>query len=343
MRRSSLARARKRTLPLIPSHRPPDCPSLRSADLAGRSVRISPDIPAMFDRPLAAHHKLVGSWVASKDGATARLTRPEARRHIEQVFQAEVLEILRTCTIADLRVVVLNGESCGAPAIAIVCDSVGQLDLGWIEDSDRPIAWRAAAYRALECTLGSALPVFCYDDLFDNISMYYWDGETEDDAAREALIGFHGNDPGEIDAQIMPSAMNAKRPEWMFAAKAAPLSKLPTRLRRTLRELRDAHAALTDLPDENHAWRLEMDLLYEYVPGIEECSPLPPLTLVPVEQFAVEVDDVGRHGMEYGFMDVTGLCPMTQAAAIDAWLASLAVGARLLRAAKHLIELYPPN
>ncbi|WP_204351155.1 hypothetical protein, partial [Serratia marcescens] len=82
---------------------------------------------------------------------------------------------------------------------------------------------------------------------------YYWDGETEDGAAREALIAYHGADPSEIDAQIMPSAMNAKRPEWMFAAKAAPQSKLPIVLRRALRELRDAHAALTDLPDEHHA------------------------------------------------------------------------------------------
>ncbi len=343
MRRSSFARARKRTVPPIPSLRPPDCASLRSADLAGRSVGLSPDIPVIFDRPLVAHHKLVGSWVASQEGAITCLTRPEARRHIEQVFTAKVLEILRSCPIADLRVVLLNGESCGAPAIAIVCDSIGQLDLGWIEDSNRPIPWRAAAYRALERTLGSVLPVFCYDDLFDNISMYYWDGETEDDAAREALMALHGADDSEIEAQIMPSAMNAKRPDWMLAAQAAPLSKLPTALRRALRELRDAHAALSNLPNEDHAWHLEMDVLYEYVPGIEECSPLPPLTLVPVEQFGVEVDDVGRHGMEYGFMDVTGLCPMTQAVAIDAWLASLAVGARLLRAAKHLIELYPPE
>ena len=343
MRRSSSTRARARMVLPILSRHPQDSPFLRSADLAGRTVHISPDIPVMFDRPLAAHHKLVGSWVASKEQETVHRTRPEARRHIERVFQTEVLESLRSCTIADLRVVVLNGESCGAPAVAIVCDSVGQLDLGWIEDSKRPIPWRAAAYRVLERTLGSALPIFCYDDLFDNISMYYWDGETEDAAAHEALVALHGADDSEIAAQTMPSEMNARRPEWMLAARAAPTSKLPTALRRALRELRDAHAALTNLPDEHHAWRLEMDVLYEYVPGIEECSPLPPLTLVPVEQFAVEVDDVGRHGMEYGFMDVTGLCPMTHSTAIDVWHASLAAGARLLRAAKHLIELYPPE
>lgn len=295
----------------------------------------------MFDQPLSDHHKMVGRWIASTEQATGHLTRPEARRHIERVFKGDVLEILRSVTIAELRVVVLNGENCDAPAIAIVCDSIGQLDLGWIEDSDLPIPWRAAAYRALEETLGTALPVFSYQDLFDEISMYYWDGETEDDAARQSLIAFHGADASEIEAQILPSAMNAKRPDWMFAAKAEETSQLPAALRHALSQLRDAHKTLTNQPDEHHAWRLEMDVLYEYVPGIEECSPLPPLTLVPVEQFAVEVDDIGRHGMEYGFMDVTGLCPLPQADALDAWFASLVVGARFLRAAQNVLELYP--
>ena len=61
MRRSSFARARKRTVPPIPSLHPSACPSHRSADLAGRSVRFSPDIPVIFDRSLVAHHKLVGT------------------------------------------------------------------------------------------------------------------------------------------------------------------------------------------------------------------------------------------------------------------------------------------
>jgi hypothetical protein len=184
--------------------------------------------------------------------------------------------------------------------------------------------------------------VFCYDDLFDNISMYYWDGETEDGAAREALIAYHG-----ADRQRNRRPDHAVRHECQ-AAGMDVRSKGGAHVEATdcpspgLRELRDAHAALTDLPDEHHAWRVEMDVLYEYVPGIEECSPLPPLTLVPVEQFAVEVDDVGRHGMEYGFMDVTGLCPMTQPTAIDVWHASLAAGAAAA-GRQHLIELYPPE
>jgi hypothetical protein len=76
MRRSSSTRARRgwscRSYPATHG-----LSFLRSADLAGRTVHISPDIPVMFDRPLAAHHKLVGSWVASKSRrqCTARALR----------------------------------------------------------------------------------------------------------------------------------------------------------------------------------------------------------------------------------------------------------------------------
>jgi len=63
------------------------------------------------------------------------------------------------------------------------------------------------------------------------------------------------------------------------------------------------------------------------------------MTLVPVEQFNVEVDDVGRHGMEYGFLSVAGLCPLSDARAVDDWFASLRVGAHFLATAQALIGL----
>jgi len=95
------------------------------------------------------------------------------------------------------------------------------------------------------------------------------------------------------------------------------------------------------LPDEKNAWHFDGATLHEYLPDLEECSSLPPLTLVPVEQFAREVDDVARHGMEYGFMDIAGLCPLPDAARVTDWFASLEAGARLLLAAQELIQLDP--
>ncbi|KKI21412.1 hypothetical protein CA234_18890 [Sphingomonas sp. ABOLE] len=339
--RSSSTRHRNTANRPSPSSLPTACDCPRSADLAGRSVVLSREIPVSFDQPLARHHKLIGGWVASRDQTARRCTRAEARRRIERVFDKAVLDILRPLELAELRVAVLNSEDMDAPAIAIVCDSMGQLDLGWIETSDAQIGWRAAAYTALARTMGSALPIFGYDDLFEEISMYYWDGEIEDKAARDALVAYHGADPEDLEDTILPSDMNDRRPDWMIAANAAPLRSLPNGLRSALRNLRCSHRALRALPDEKNAWHFDGATLHEYLPDLEECSSLPPLTLVPVEQFAREVDDVARHGMEYGFMDIAGLCPLPDAARVTDWFASLEAGARLLLAAQELIQLDP--
>lgn len=317
------------------------CASHPSADLAGRVVALSGDIPVLFDAPLASHHKLMGRWAASRETTAKRYTRDQARQHIERVFNTAVLDILGSIELAELRVVVLQGEEGRPPAITVICDSMGQLDLGWIEESDAPIAWRAAAYKALEDMLGRVLPVFGYRDLFDEISMYYWDGATDDETARQWMVEYQGADPDDTEEQTLPSTMEARRPEWMIAANAAPSARLPKGLRQKLHELRKAHGALGRVLPERSAWHFDFEVAYDYVPGIDECSRLPPLTLVPVEQFAREVDDVGRHGMEYGFMDMAGFCPLSAPARIDDWLLSLAAGARFLLAAQQLIQLDP--
>lgn len=323
-----------------------------SADLAGRSVALSIDVPAVFDAPLAPHHKMIGRWAAARDKATARYTRHGARQRIEQVFEAAVAEILEPFKLADLRVVALVGEAHLPPALAVICDSIGQLELGWIEKDNvlsnallgyvAPLRWRAAAYQALCQTLGAALPVFGYDDLFEEVAAYYWDGETDDASARKCLIEYHGAEVEDLDEMTLPSQMNARRPDWMIA-KPAPLKDMPKSLRRALVRLRDAHAALKSVEPNGSAWRFDIDLYHEYIPGSEDCSYLPPMTLVPEDEFARELDTVGRHGMETGFMDVAGLCPLTDPSKVEEWFGSLKLGAEFLLAAQDLINLDPAN
>lgn len=257
------------------------------------------------------------------------------------MFNDAVIEILAPVELADLRCTVLHSEEDGTPAIAVTCQSLGQIDLGWIETGDAPIPWRAAAYRALEQCLGRVLPIFGYQDLFNEVSMYYWDGEIDDEAARQSLIAYHGVDAADLDEITLPSDMNARRPDWMIEAEAAPSSRLPAGLRQKLKRLGAAHKAIGRLPPERHAWHVDAQMIYDYIPEFEECSPLPPLTLVPFEQFARELDDVARGGMEMGFMDVAGLCPLSDADRVDEWFASLRLGARFLLAAQELIQLDP--
>jgi hypothetical protein len=340
--RSRSPRRTARAKSASPSNPLPPCVSRRSADLVGRSVALSTDVPILFDQPLGPHHKLVGQWVLSLEETRRTLTRPAARRHIEQVFDLEVLAVLNSVDLVDLRVVVLQGgEEGGPPAIAIICDSLGQIDLGWIETGDAPIPWRAAAYQALEQNLGRVLPIYGYQFLFDEIAMYYWDGETEDDAARQSLIAYHGADADDLENMVLPSEMNARRPAWMIAANAAPSKQLPAALRRKLDALDRASKALGNSESERNAWHCDFEIIQNYIPGYEECSSLPPLTLVPFEQFARELDDIARNGMEMGFMDIAGICPLPAADCVDDWFNSLRLGAQFLVVVQDLVRLDP--
>ncbi|WP_255210258.1 hypothetical protein [Sphingobium cloacae] len=252
-----------------------------------------------------------------------------------------MLEILDPIEIADFRVAVILKEGDGTPAIAVICQNLGQIELGWIETGDAPIPWRAAAYRALEQCLGRVLPIFSYEDLFNEISIYYWDGETDDERARQSLIAYHGADADELDELTLPSEMNARRPEWMIKENAAPSARLPSGLRQKLKRFHAAHKAVGSLRPERNAWDFDLEVAYDYIPGIEECSSLPPLTLVPFDHFARELDDVARNGMEMGFMEVAGLCPLRDAHHIDDWFASVRLGAEFLLAAQELIQVDP--
>lgn len=330
-------------------NRRPACGSRPSADLAGRSVRLSIDVPVAFDAPLAPHHKLIGGWAAAREKTARRYTRHEARARIERVFETAVLDILNPVQLADLRVVVLQGEDEQPTAIAVVCDSVGPIDLGWIEKDNvlsntlfsqvAPVGWQAAAYKALCETLASVLPVFDYDRLFDEIAAMYWDSDTTDLGAIKAMVEWHGMDIGDVDEEMLPSAINARRPGWMLADNAAPLKDLPPALADRIRRLRAAHKAVTSI--EPDAWHFDFAGICEYVADYEDCSTLPPMTLVPFEHFERELDDVGRHGMETRFMDISGLCPLPDPGKVEGWFASLRLGAELLLAAQELINFDP--
>lgn len=319
----------------------PASASRRSVDFAGRKVRLSRDIPAVFDHPLGPHHKMIGRWAASRDATQGGYSRVEACRLIERTFRIATLDVLASVVLADLRVVVLRGEVDRPPAICIICESAGQLDLGWIETSDAPIGWRAAAYAALERMLGRVLPVFAYQDLFEEISLWYWEGETDDAAALDHMVACHGVDRDDLDGLSLPSAMNDRRPAWMIRERATRTGRLPPKLRDMVKTLGRLHGEIGRVDPQDNAWHLEYEVACDYLPRIEERSFLPPMTLVPIEHFAREIDDIAQHGMEVGFMDLAGLCPLSDDSKIDRWMSSLRLGVELLTTAQALIQLDP--
>lgn len=351
--RTSSQRSKIRKPAPLASSRPPASRSRLSAEFAGRSVDLSPEVPVLFDAPLAPHHRIIGRWVAGREKVARRFARDDARRHIEKVFNDAVLDILKPFKLADFRVAALTGDDSHPPAIALICDSIGQLDLGWIEKSNvlrttmfepvAPVTWQATAYAEIVDKLGIALPVFGYSDLFEEVSLYFWEGSTDDENAKRFLIDMHGADPDDLEDYTLPSTMNARRPDWMLPEKAAALKHLPKGLAAKIREVRRAFEALKNSPVEASAWRFDFDEIREYLPHLEDAATLPPLTIVPFDVFAREIDEVCRTGMEYGFMDVAGLCPLTDAATIDAWLASLKLGVDFLLRVQELIDLNPKD
>ena len=320
--------------------------SPRSADLPGRPVRLSPQIPAGFDAPLAAHHKAIGRWVNRTAYSSTLITRAEARQHIEQTFQREVLAVVGSQTLADLRVAVLEGHD-QPPAIAIICDSVGQIDLGWIEKTNvlahtlygsvAPVGWRTAAYGMLH-KLAAVLPVFGFEEMMEELSGYYWDGEVTDEGARHVLVTFHGQDPDDV---VLPSQIMARRPDYMIAESAAPMKALPPVLRAKLKRITSAWNAVQGYQQPGHAWQFDLYEAHNYLPGIEDASPLPAMTLVPADDFAEELDQIGQPGIELGFHSIAGLCPLTDSDTLDQWFTSLRLGAELLAAAADLIDFDP--
>jgi hypothetical protein len=308
-------------------------------------------VPAAFETPLAAHHRVIGRWAASRDSSESVYSRQEAQHRIEQLFDIEVRAILEPVHFVNLRVVAFVGGAELPPALTVICDDVGQLDLGWIIKSNllsdtmfgsvAPVDWRATAYKAIEQTLGYTLPVFTYVELVEEVANYYWDGETDDEEARKTLIGYYGEEEEDAIADMLPSAMHAKRPDFMLVEKPTALKHLPTALAKRLRRLRDTHKALQDLDFERAAWRYDHDLLATYRPETYDYSTLPPLTLVPFDHFARELDDVARSGMETGFMDTAGIATLPDATAIDDWFASLKLGVDYLVAVQDLIAFDP--
>lgn len=279
-------------------------------------------------------------------------SRHEARLRIEQLFDAVVLDILRPVDIANLRVAVMTGDGGLDPAIVIICDSMGQIDLGWIEKSNvlsntlfgpvAPVGWQATAYRALCEALPAVLPVFGYDDLFEDMSAMYWDGETTDEGARQALTDWHGATAEEIESDYsLPSDMHARRPAWMLSENARPLKHLPGELAGAIRRIRKAADAVRSLAGPGEAWNRTGDLCHDYVYGYEDSSHIPSLTLVPFEHFQRELDYVCEHAMQTSFHDTAGICPLINPGLLEDWFASLRAGVELLIASQALIDLFP--
>lgn len=323
-------------------------PSPRSAKLAGGRVTLSPAVPTRFDAALNKHHIAIGRWVLEHRTQSSALTHDAARSLIEITFVDEVKRILAPIELADLHVMVLlnSYDDKAPPALIISNKSQGQIDLGWIEtDEDAPIAWHRRAYQALVRAIQPIIPAITYDDMFEHLSHLYWDGETDDEAARESLRTYQDYDESDLAGMTMPSQLDAKRPEWMLDRSDHIPDQIHSELEAILADITAASEGLEKARKRADAFQFtDMEDLCAYAPWYKESLGLPSMTVVPFEIFASEIDDVARHGMESGFLDVSGIYHLDRddPADIDNWFTTLRAGVAVIEAVQRLTAWTPP-
>ena len=336
-------KARRVVRPFIP-----DIPaSLPSVRIAGGAIRLSPDVPTRFGNPVGQHHVTIGKWARDRLVSAGPITENGFKHLVEQTFADAVGEILAPVELCDLHtMVLLNSENDKQAALVLANKSQGQIDLGWIEtDEDAPLEWRCAAYSALVTNLQPIIPSISFDDMFEHLSMLYWDGETQDGPAREVLENFYGHDEEELEGMAMPSQVIAKIPAWMKDyAGDTPARPLHPQLAKILSDLKKASARLKRAQKKADPFEFsDMEDLCSFAPWYEESYSLPPTTVVPFEIFAAEIDDVARGGMEQGFLDAIGIYHLDPAAPelVGRWLETLRAGVAVIEIIQRLTAWIP--
>lgn len=308
-------------------------------------MNLSPAIPTRFGNPVGKHHVIIGNWAKEMLASAGPVSESGFKHLIEATFAKVVGDILAPIKLCDLHVMVLlHSEEDEKPAIIIANKSQGQVDLGWIETAENaPMEWRCAAYRALVSNIHPIIPMITFDDMFEHLSMLYWDGSTEDHEAREALIHDHGHDEEDLEGMTMPSDVKAKAPAWMDDyAGEAPARPFHPELAKLFRDLRKARRRFDKAQAKANPFAFDFDDLCSYAPWYEESYCLPPMTVVPFDIFAEEIDDCARGGMEQGFLDVCGLYLIDPASPqIDKWLETLRASVAVIDCIQRLTAWEP--
>lgn len=326
--------------------------SPRLADLAGRAIKISPAVPVGFYNALSPAQRRIGLCLPSDD--LPPLTQLQASSWIDKQFDALIQPLLAPVRFLGYDISVRatacnfdNKDAAPKAACIISTNGVGFLDFRWIADPDAPVSWARIAYKAIRDHLPLVAPCHTYDDFMEAMACYHWGGELDDEKAKEE-IQLYWNDNGEgeeidFDDHLLPSQLEARRPDWMIIDKDHPLPErkaLPPLLRQALINIkRTARTVRRSIHSEKSAWHFDHEEACQYVPEIDEAAHYPPLLLIPEEPFIAEADDLYRLGWEVGFMDVTGVMEITDKPDFDVFLASFKAGIDLLLAIQTLLDL----
>lgn len=217
----------------------------------------------------------------------------------------------------------------------------------WLSDPAIADDVKSEIWALLGRAMPILLPVGCFDDLVEEISGYWWQGELDDDAAREAIAEMRGEELGPDDDFFLPSKFLAAQPQWTLfepwpRPNDAPTPALPDFVAGPAAQVLKAMKPFRNASANRAAWISDFDITTDVAPEYGDAVSTPPIFLVPdIPVFNEALNDIGECAMQTSFWNVCGAAIMTSPKDIQTWLKSLAAGVPLLVALDGLLRATP--
>lgn len=266
------------------------------------------------------------------------LTEFEAARTIDDTLTAAIADALAPLNPEFWSIAVrVFHEDDGAVSLLVAPQEARNLTPEWTKDPKVRGAIKQAVWKTVSEAAPALLPVGDLHYLMEEASGYYWDGATTDEEALEALESM-GYDAADV---ILPSHLNKAIPRWINA-KYKSKRKLPRAISNAISLVKRRLRAFKKMPARHSAWQQNYEITIAHDASYEDTSSTPPFFLVPLAQPILDILDIVADGaMQVGFFDVVGATTLRKPSEINAWLDSLAAGAKLLAAIDALLDALP--
>ena len=294
-------------------------------------------MPTTIGTSIGHHVKIFGRWVCDRyAGPLQPILEQDVPAYIAQKFTNALYQRRPPSELLPIEFFVQSDSYLGKPLLTFHIGAGGPVlfDLAWIENNEAVnLVERQAAYAAVTKAMMRAFHAMDYDSMIEHLSMYLWDGETDDDAAFESIIYNYGEEP---EDPILPSHVAAKIPDFMKPVRKK--TRLTPQLAKLIADLEAATDAIKPSDGENGTISLS-DYLYN-TEEFMDCATEPPLCLLPLEIFQQELDQVYQHAMENGVMSVITAFPASTSDEIDRAVAAFHLYQKVIEAAEAILTLY---
>lgn len=290
-------------------------PPMTQHALAGRLPTLTGILPQLTCSQASPAVTLIARWLDAQGLRPGIYDGPDA---IRAAFKAEVARRYRlqpvsfTVHLHDLG----PGDRQPRLYFELCTTSMGDLPMGWLNETHIPDAWRHEIYRRTSQIITSIYPCMDFRTITEEIENHFWGGaETDEDAIAELASMGYINDPYDAEALreegiLLPSEWHAMWPRWV-QPDPIPGPPLPAAIAKTLAGFEARRKALQDA-----SWFSE-DAVENL--GREERAMIPPLLFAPLPPESYRaIDAIGQYGMETDFINEAVLLEVDSVETLDA-------------------------